>query len=246
MNGALSYRFIFVRPRNPENIGACARAMANFGFDEMVLVDAFESDWKEAAEGWKEEASVSAIDSMDIINGARLCGSLSEASAGCDILLGTSSLHRLKPTRDVIKLAETANYCQRRGVKKAGVVFGTEKTGLTKEDLSFCNAIINIPTSDRQPSMNLGQSAAVAAYELSRRAFSGPRALRPCGCTNPAEAAKIAGALCSVIRGKYGEKWGNAPQEQAVRQALLDSRLTKEAAAAVKKLIEAAGGRPEF
>lgn len=76
----MSLRFILVRPRNPDNIGAAARAMANFGLKDLVLVNAFESDWKEAADGWRREASVSAVGAMDIIDSARLCGSVAEAA----------------------------------------------------------------------------------------------------------------------------------------------------------------------
>jgi tRNA/rRNA methyltransferase len=51
------------------------------------------------------------------------------------------------------------------------MVFGPEKHGLTREDLSYCHLLVEIPTDTRQPSMNLGQAVAVCLYELAARAF---------------------------------------------------------------------------
>ena len=205
-------KIILIKPRNPDNIGAAARAMANFGLSELALVSAHESDWREAAGIWQQEASVSAIGAMDVVNSAKLYKSIPEAAADCDILLGTSSLHRLKPDREVLLLSEAAAYLARRG-GKAGILFGSEKTGLTNEDLSFCSAIINIPTGENQPSMNLGQAVAVAAYELAARGTAKPLSARADPPdASPHEIDRLTGDICLRLKALGGENWGGESQ----------------------------------
>jgi len=230
-------KFILVKPRNPDNIGACARAMANFGLAELALVSPFESDWAEAVRNWRQEASVSAIDSMEIIDSARIYPGISQAAQDCDILLGTSSLHRIKPDRDVIALKDAAAYLGRRGAVKAGLLFGPEKTGLTREELSLCNAIVNVPTKEKQPSMNLGQAVAVAAYELSARGNGVPSAGRAAPPeASPYEIDRLTAGICAKL-GKRGRAGGGS-LASAIRRGLLDARLTKNAAHALKHLLK--------
>jgi len=229
-------KFILVKPRNPDNIGACARAMANFGLSELALVSPFESDWAEVIHRWKQEASVAAINSMDVIDAARIYGSIPEAAEDCELLLGTSSLHQIKPERDVILLKDAADYIAGRGVKKAGILFGPEKTGLTKEDLSLCSAVINIPTLPKQPSMNLGQSVALITYELAARrtgvaAF--PRGKVP--QASPYEISRLTAEICGKLE-KLGCKTGTY-QAMAISRGLLDARLMKSAVNMLKLLL---------
>jgi tRNA/rRNA methyltransferase len=231
-------KIILVRPRNPDNIGAAARAMANFGLSDLALVAPFDSDWQEAVNVWRREASVSAIDAMDVVNSARIYGSIPEAAEDCSLLLGTSSLHRLKPGRDVMLLSETPAYISRaRG--KTGILFGSEKTGLTKDELSFCRAMINIPTREKQPSMNLGQSVAVLAYELAARGRGlKPPAQREKIEANPMEIERAVGQICARLQRDSGPHWGGEAQVRAIRQGLLDARLTKAAMNALNLLLK--------
>lgn len=238
----MRFRIILVRPRNPDNIGAVARAMANFGQCDLALAGAFGSDWEEAARLWKQEASVSAIGAMDVVDSARLCGGIPEAAEGCDLLLGTSSLHRLKPERDVLPLAEAAAYAAARGAGKVGLLFGTEKTGLTRKDLSYCSAVVTIPTAAEQPSMNLGQAVAVACYELSGAARALPRTgRRPAPPAPPEEIARVAQDIAGKLAAEAGAHWAGEAQLRAIRQGLLDARLDKGAMRALKLLLR---GRP--
>lgn len=230
-------KFILLKPRNPDNIGACARAMANFGLGELALVNPFESDWAEVIRCWKQEASVSAINSMDVINSARIYGSIAEAAEDCGLLLGTSSLHQIKPDRDVVLLKDAAAYIAGRGVEKAGILFGPEKTGLTKEDLSLCNAVINIPTHEKQPSMNLGQSVALAAYELAARAQGVPAFPRgKVPQASPFEINRLTGQICARLE-KLGAKMGTY-QTMEISRGLLDARLSKNAVHMLKLLLK--------
>jgi len=238
VKNAVRLKIILVRPRNPDNIGAAARAMANFGLAELALVNAFDSDWREAEHIWRSEASVSAIGSMEIIDSARLFGTIPEAAADCQLLLGTSSLHRMNPERDVILLSKTAEYLAARGPLRAGILFGAEKTGLTKEELSFCQAIINVPTLKNQPSMNLGQAVAVVAYELAARGIAaGPSAGRAYAGAAPMEIERMVRQICEKLKKETGPHWGGEAQAREIRRGLVDARLTKGAMNALKRLI---------
>ena len=231
-------KIILVRPRNPDNIGAAARAMANFGLSDLALVQPFASDWKEAAEVWRREASVSAIDAMDVIDSAKIFDSIPEAAADCQLLLGTSSLHRATPRRDVLLLSDTPAHLSGRA-GKTGILFGPEKTGLTKEHLSFCSAMINIPTRENQPSMNLGQSVAVIAYELAARAaVRKPSVQREERGLPPRELEHMVSRVCDRLQRAHGPHWGAEAQVRAIRQGLLDARLTRSAMTALTLLLE--------
>jgi len=139
--------------------------MANFGFDDLAVVDAYEPHWREAR---------SAVDAEDLLQNALAVPSVDEAVAPCTLVLGTGSLTYRKPEQPVIQLPALAPLIREeldRGGRIA-LVFGPENHGLTRDDLSWCHRLIEIPTSDRQPSMNLGQAVAVCLYELSTRAFA--------------------------------------------------------------------------
>ncbi len=153
---------VLVSPRNPLNIGAVARAMANFGFSRLSVVAPYEPHWREAR---------SAVGAPQLLANARQVESLAEAVSLATLVLGTGTLTRRKAEQPVVRLDELAPVIEReleRGGQIA-VVFGPEKHGLTREDLSCCHVLVEIPTSAQQPSMNLGQAAAVCLYELATR-----------------------------------------------------------------------------
>jgi TrmH family RNA methyltransferase len=156
---------ILVSPRNPLNIGAAARAMANFGFAHLTVVAPFAPNWLEAK---------SAIGALELLQKAKSAEHLAEAVARCTLVLGTGTLTHRKPEQPVVSLPDLAPIVQSE-LARAGriaLVFGGEKHGLTREDLSHCNLLVEIPTDAHQPSMNLGQSVAVCLYELATRALA--------------------------------------------------------------------------
>jgi tRNA/rRNA methyltransferase len=153
---------VLVSPRNPLNIGAAARAMANFGFARMAVVAPYEAHWREAK---------SAIGASDLLQNAKRVERLAEAVADCTLVIGTGTLEHRRPEQPVIPLPELAPFVGAelaRGSRVA-LVFGPEKRGLTREDLALCHMLVEIPTDPRQPSMNLGQAVAVCLYELAAR-----------------------------------------------------------------------------
>jgi tRNA/rRNA methyltransferase len=154
---------VLVSPRNPLNIGAVARAMANFGFARLAVVAPFEAHWREAR---------SAVGAPQLLQNAREIETLAEAVADCTLVVGTGTLTHRKPEQPVVRLPSLApviaKELQRGG--SIAIVFGPEKHGLTREDLSYCHLLVEIRTDPRQPSMNLGQAVAVCLYELARDA----------------------------------------------------------------------------
>jgi len=157
---------VLVSPRNPLNIGAAARAMANFGFRHLAVVAPYAPTWREAR---------SAVGAPEILLNAAETASLGEAVSRATLVVGTGTLTYRKPEQRVVALPELAPLVGRelgRGGRVA-VVFGPEKHGLTRDDLSYCHILVEIPTDARQPSMNLGQAVAVCLYELAARADSG-------------------------------------------------------------------------
>jgi len=161
---------VLVSPRNPLNIGAAARAMANFGFSRLTIVAPYEPHWREAR---------SAVGAPDLLQNARQAATLAEAIADCTFVAGTGTRAHREPEQPVPPLPDAAPVIAARisGEGRAALVFGPEKHGLTRDDLSFCHILVEIPTDPRHPSMNLGQAVAVCLYELARPAGFAPALL---------------------------------------------------------------------
>ena len=151
-------RVVLVAPRNPLNIGAAARAMNNFGFDELRLVNPYEVAFREAR---------SAVKALSVLQKAREFATVGEAVADCELVVGTTSVgHRA--VEHPLRRIELAGTLIRRKLAKGPValLFGSEKFGLSNEALSHCRWLVRIPT---EGSMNLGQAVAVCLYEIARK-----------------------------------------------------------------------------
>jgi tRNA/rRNA methyltransferase len=159
-----SLEILLVSPRNPLNIGAVARAMANFGFLRLTVVAPYAPHWREAR---------SAIGADDLLQNTTVFETLAEAIADATLVLGTGTLTYRRPEQPVISLPNLPPLVTRELADggRVALVFGPEKHGLTREDLSLCHLLVEVPTDPRQPSMNLGQAVAVCLYELASRAF---------------------------------------------------------------------------
>lgn len=151
---------VLVAPRNPLNIGAAARAMANFGFSRLAVTAPYAPHWREAR---------SAVGAPQLLQDALETSSLAEAVRDCTLVVGTGTLTHRKPEQRVVRLPDLASLVRHEleGGGRVAVVFGPEKHGLTRDDLSYCHLLVEIPTDPRQPSMNLGQAVAVCLYELA-------------------------------------------------------------------------------
>jgi tRNA/rRNA methyltransferase len=226
-----NFKVILVKPRNPDNIGAAARAMANFGLGNLCVVAPHIPVWRESVEALR-----AAVGAGHIVSAASVFERITEAAADCRTLIGTSSLHRQNPQRDVVSLPDIRKYlADRQG--PVGILFGSEKTGLTKDDLSHCQAIVNIPTGDRQPSMNLGQSVALVCYELAKAA-PGPLRSRPTAAApSEHETERVVSQICALLQELYGPSWDGSARAGEIRRGLIDARLTRGAMNTLKVLL---------
>ena len=155
-------RIVLVSPRNPLNIGAAARAMSNFGFTELRLVKPYDVAFREAR---------SAVHSEYILKEAKVFDNIAAATADCTLVVGTTAAERRNLQVPLYRL-ETAASLVKEALANSSValVFGSEKFGLSNEDLSYCNWLLRIPTRPEHGSMNLGQAVAICLYELRRQA----------------------------------------------------------------------------
>jgi TrmH family RNA methyltransferase len=151
-------RFVLLHPRTPENLGASARALKNFG----------QAEWTWVRPPWNpDEARARTLDvgAEDMLASARLASSFEEAVADCSWVVGTSGRAGLRPA-PLDPDAFAAEAARRPG--RVALVFGDERTGLSRAELARCHALTRIPTDARQPSLNLAQAICIYAYALSR------------------------------------------------------------------------------
>lgn len=149
---------VLVSTRNPLNIGAAARAAANFGFGDFRLVDPYDMAFREA---------VSAVGGVHVLQSARVFATVAEAVADCSLVVGTTANQR-RVSQQPLDRPETGMKRIRAHPGRVALLFGSEKFGLSNDDMSFCHALVRIPTVPDTPSMNLGQAVAVCLYELVR------------------------------------------------------------------------------
>ena len=152
---------VLVRARNPLNIGAAARAMSNFGAHRLRLVNVYGPGFREAK---------SAVGASDLLAKAEEFKTVAEAVADCSLIVGTTTARNRVLQQPVRRLDEPSGGAIRAHLQTgcAALLFGSEKTGLTSKDFSHCHWLLNIPTREKNFSMNLGQAVAVCLYELAR------------------------------------------------------------------------------
>jgi tRNA/rRNA methyltransferase len=157
---------VLVRARNPANIGAVARAMHDFGFPTLRVVNEFPVPF---------EAAKSAVDASAVLSSATTQTTLAEAVADCTLVVGTTAVGERELRHELVTLSEAAPRIRTElesPNRKVAILFGSEKTGLSNDELSFCHFLLTIPMHEheglRHPSMNLGQAVAVCLWELVR------------------------------------------------------------------------------
>jgi TrmH family RNA methyltransferase len=165
---------VLVRARNPANIGAAARAMHDFGFGTLRVVNEFPVPF---------EAARSAVDASAVMANAASYPSVAEATADCTLVIGTTAVGERELRHELLPLSEAALPIRRElatPAARVALVFGSEKTGLSNDELSFCHWLLTIPMyaheGVRHPSMNLGQAVAVCLWELVRGPAENARA----------------------------------------------------------------------
>lgn len=153
-------KVVLVSPRNPLNIGAAARAMSNFGFSEMRLVNPYAVAFREAR---------SAVKAHAVLEQAREYPTLTEAVADCALVVGTTASGPRVLEHPLRRLEFGGKLIAKKMIAApVALLFGSEKFGLSNEDMSHCHWLMRIPTREEHGSMNLGQAVAVCLYEIIR------------------------------------------------------------------------------
>ncbi len=174
-----SLRVVLVDVRNPLNIGAAARAMSNFGFPHLRLVNPYDVAFRDAR---------SAVGAAATLATAQVYKTVAEAVADCSLVVGTTAVGHRDLQHSLVRLEQGASDIRTHlATGNAALLFGSEKFGLSNQDMSHCHWLMHIPTRDEHASMNLGQAVAVCLYELMRD----PTALAQPGNGNPASSADI-------------------------------------------------------
>ena len=155
-------RVVLVATRNPLNLGAAARAMSNFGFLRLRVVNPYEIAFREAR---------SAVGAAALLKSAQEYEDVAEAIADCSLVVGTTGVRKREVQQTVRPLEEGARVIRNQlRSQRVALLFGSEKVGLSNLELSHCHWLIRIPTRELHPSMNLGQAVAVCLYELAQSA----------------------------------------------------------------------------
>lgn len=157
----LEILFVLVRPIYAGNVGSVARVIKNFGFKNLILIKPTRSI--------EDEAYIMAVHAKDILESAKIYDSIHDflRKEKINYVIGTTA--RLggdkNPKRNAIFSHEIRKYFPSTG--RIAILFGNEETGLTNNELKYCNLLVTIPTSEEYRSMNLSHAVAVIAYELS-------------------------------------------------------------------------------
>ncbi len=152
---------ILVEPQMGENIGAVARAMANFGLTDLRIVN--------PRDGWpNERAEAMGVGAFDHLK-VSIFDTFEQAIADCHFILATTARPRemvkdvYTPEGAVKEISE-----KHREHKQTALVYGRERNGLENAEIARCQGIITIPTNEAFPSLNLAQAVLLTGYEWKR------------------------------------------------------------------------------
>jgi TrmH family RNA methyltransferase len=206
-------RVVLVAARNPLNIGAAARAMSNFGFRHLRVVNPYEAAFREAR---------SAVGAAALLVNAEEFKTVADAVADCTLVVGTTAVRHRELQHPLRRLEYGARLIRKQvGSGRVALLFGSEKFGLSNAALSHCHWLMRIPTSDENISMNLGQAVAVCLYELVRDAKAARQTERVKRAT-AMELERITKALLEAMRASgYLERRPIADVEERIRRLVL-------------------------
>ncbi len=148
--------FILHKPQLSENIGACARAIKNFNFKKLVLINPkpiFPND----------KILATSVGAKDVINQSKKYDNLEKALGKIDILIATSARFRNKNIKHInLEDLKKINF-----KKRVGFLFGSESSGLSNEEVSYANYTLQIPTNPHFKSLNLSHSLIIIAQYVA-------------------------------------------------------------------------------
>ncbi len=222
-------RVVLVSSRNSLNIGAAARAMFNFGFSDLWCVRPYEPAF---------QAARSAAGATAVLEHATVTSDLAEAVRDIELVVGSSGLEARKQRHVRRELPSGAIPLRTHlATRKAALLFGSEKFGLSNEDLSYCDWVLSIPTSEDCPSMNLGQAVAVSCYEIGTKATPQPRLQTPAGVSAGVR-ERILGMLLPILEASgFLRDGGVGAQTRKLRRFVNRLRLAPEDARMMQAIL---------
>jgi TrmH family RNA methyltransferase len=207
-------RVVLVATRNPLNLGAAARAMSNFGFARLRVVNPYELAFREAR---------SAVGAVALLASAEEYKSVAEAVADCTLVVGTTAVRHREVQHPLRRLEYGARVIRKELASREGrvaLLFGSEKVGLSKQELSHCHWLMRIPTREENISMNLGQAVAVCLYELVRDTKAAGPSEKPQRAT-AGEAERITAVLLDALNASgYVKPRAAAATEEKLRRLI--------------------------
>jgi TrmH family RNA methyltransferase len=192
MSGDLdNLRVVLVAARNPLNIGAAARAMSNFGVRRLRVVNPYEVAFQEAR---------SAVGAAGLLAKAEQFENVAEAVADCRLVVGTTAVGPRELQHRLQRLDQGGRAIVRQlALEPVALLFGSERYGLSNQEMSHCHWMMRIPTREEHGSMNLGQAVAVCLYELVRGRKAAPSNTAPGKKEKTAAASRELERLTQVL-----------------------------------------------
>ena len=183
--------------------------MSNFGFSSLRTVKAYEPSFREAR---------SAIGASTLLANAEEFPSVAKAVADCSLVVGTTAARDRQLQHPLKRLEEASPIIQQQLASgRVALLFGSEKTGLSNEEMSHCHWLLRIPTRENHGAMNLGQAVAVCLYEIVRETTLEPEPTTE--LSSSAALDRLAASLCEAlcISGYFAPTAG-AVAEQNIRR----------------------------
>ena len=148
--------FILVRPQMGENIGFAARALKNFNFTKLRIVNPI-CIWP------NQKALVTSVGAKDILLASKIYNSLDKSIGDLDLIFATSSRVR-KVNKKIISVNDLNEKIKKK--QKIGIVFGAEASGLSNNELNCADYLVKIPTNEKFNSLNLSHSVILFCFEI--------------------------------------------------------------------------------
>lgn len=205
-------RVVLVAARNPLNIGAAARAMSNFGVRRLRVVNPYEVAFQEAR---------SAVGAAELLAKAEQFEDVAEAVADCRLVVGTTAAGRRELQHRLQRLDQGGREILRQlKTGPVALLFGSERFGLSNEEMSHCHWMMRIPTREEHGSMNLGQAVAVCLYELVRGRKTAPAKTAPGKKEKTSVASSEVERLTQAMLGVLHDSGYVKPQAMAAEEKL--------------------------
>tara|TARA_B100001250_G_scaffold383994_1_gene378375 strand:- start:2805 stop:3530 length:726 start_codon:yes stop_codon:yes gene_type:complete len=154
------FGFVLIKPQLGQNIGSCARVLKNFGFSDLSIVN--------PRDGWPNyKARMTSVGAYDMLKKVKVYNSTLKSISKYDLVFSTTARRR-NVNKKHISISTFLKLIQTKKKMRIGLMFGPEASGLSNEDLSYSNSIIQIPTSKKFTSMNLSHSMSIICYEIFR------------------------------------------------------------------------------